>query len=40
VTAEAEAWESLDSLLAKADEAMYHEKRRKKELANRLEARI
>ncbi len=33
VTAEAQAWESLDSLLAKADEAMYQEKRRKKEMA-------
>ncbi len=33
VTAEAENWESLDSLLAKADGAMYQEKRRRKELA-------
>lgn len=32
VTAGAEAWESLDTLLAKADEAMYEEKRRKKEV--------
>ncbi len=40
VTAEAEAWESLDSLLAKADGAMYREKRRKKERAKQLEARI
>jgi len=32
VTAGAEAWESLDTLLAQADEAMYEEKRRKKEV--------
>lgn len=36
VTAEAQKWESLDSLLAQADGAMYKEKRRKKELASAI----
>lgn len=34
VTSEVDKWEPLDSLLAKADQAMYQEKRRKKVLVN------